>query len=58
MSAGRNKSLGEAVSYLATLGIENASPPQPEDHDGLVLLVSPPGHVITDEMVENAMLDE
>jgi hypothetical protein len=58
VSSGQNKSLGEAVSDLALAGLERARPTSRPSRGGLVLLKSPPGHVITDEMVAEAMLDE
>ncbi|GAA1072162.1 hypothetical protein [Tsukamurella spumae] len=58
VNAGLNASIGEAVSYLATLGIDTTqSPGRPTDR-GLILLPAAPGHVITNDMVEDAMLDE
>ncbi|VDR37624.1 Uncharacterised protein [Tsukamurella paurometabola] len=58
MNAGQNKSIGEAVSELAALGLETATASRrPTDH-GLVMLPSAPDHVITSEMVEDALLDE
>lgn len=58
VSAGLDKSLGEAVSYLATVGLEQSATTPRRARHGLVLLTSPPDHVITDDMVESAMLDE
>jgi hypothetical protein len=58
VNEGQNKSLGEAVSDLALAGLAPAMPsPDPSTGD-LVLLPSVPGHVITDEMVAEAMVDE
>ncbi|MDR3068847.1 MAG: hypothetical protein LBU50_05025 [Cellulomonas sp.] len=54
---GRNRSLGEAVSQLALAGLASEVPQQSRA-SGLVLLPSVPGHVITDEMVAEALLDE
>lgn len=56
-SAGRNHTVGEAVSDLALAGLAAAAPVAVDDH-GLVLMPVVPGHVITDEMVAEAMLDE
>lgn len=58
VSAGKNRNLGEAVSYLATLGLERSEETPQPSRGGLVLLPSPADHVITDEMVESGMLDE
>jgi hypothetical protein len=54
---GRSRSLGEAVSNLALVGLacEASAPPAT---GGLVLLPAAPGHVVTDEMVAEALLDE
>lgn len=58
VNAGLNTSIGDAVSYLATVGLEGtATSPEPSRR-GLVLLPSAPDHVITNEMVEDAMLDD
>jgi len=54
---GRSRSIGEAVSGLALAGLEAEAPRQPTT-GGLVLLPSVPGHVVTDEMVAEALLDE
>ena len=59
VNAGENKSLGEAVSDLALAGLsegDRAAPPT--DSNGLVLLPIAPGHVVTDDMVADALLDE
>ncbi|MCL2736898.1 MAG: hypothetical protein FWD75_09785 [Propionibacteriaceae bacterium] len=53
---GRSRSLGEAVSELALLGLQADTPPPPAD--GLVLLPCAPGHIVTNEMVAEALLDE
>lgn len=59
VSEGRNKSLGEAVSDLALAGLGvSKAPSRRPSRRGLVLLESPVGHVITDEMVAEAMVDE
>ncbi len=58
VSEGQSKSLGEAVSDLALAGLESTKPTQGASRGGLVFLTSPPGHVITDAMVAEAMLDE
>ncbi|GAB89120.1 hypothetical protein [Gordonia rhizosphera] len=51
---GRNKSIGEAVSELAIAGLATTSPVT-TDTNGLVLLPSSPGHVVTDDMVAEAL---
>lgn len=53
---GRNRSIGEAVSQLALAGLMSEVPQSTAG--GLVLLPSVPGHVITDEMVAQALADE
>jgi hypothetical protein len=59
VSAGHNKSLGEAVSELAIAGLSEANRAvPPTERNGLVLLPSTPGHVVTDDMVAEALLDE
>lgn len=58
VNSGQSRTLGEAVSYLATVGLESAAENLPAGHRGLLLLPSAPGHVITNDMVEEAMLDE
>lgn len=58
VNEGKNKSLGEAVSYLATIGLEGTATAPRRVRGGLVLLTSPPDHVITDDMVETALLDD
>lgn len=56
--AGKSKSLGEAVSRLALDGLETESRgPVGVRRNGLLLL-PPADHVITDEMVAEALLDE
>lgn len=57
VNAGLSKSIGEAVSELALEGLAADAPDQPIEN-GLVLLPAVPGHVITDEMVAEALLDE
>ncbi|MCL2422383.1 MAG: hypothetical protein FWD11_00565 [Micrococcales bacterium] len=54
---GRSRSIGEAVSQFALAGLASEVPQQPAT-GGLVLLPSVPGHVVTDEMVAQALLDE
>lgn len=56
--AGVNKTIGEAVSELALSGVDAAAPASVPAADGIVLLRSVPGHVITDEMVAEAMIDD
>jgi len=55
--AGRSRSLGEAVSQLALVGLASAAA-TPTPVGGLVFLPVAPDHVITDQMVAEAMLDE
>lgn len=55
---GQNKSLGEAVSDLALAGLATTTPSHEPSAGDLVLLPSVPNHVITDEMVAEAMVDE
>lgn len=54
---GANRTLGEAVSELALASLESQTPPQPAP-SGLVLLPRVPGHVITNDMVAQALLDD
>ena len=54
---GRNASIGQAVSELAMAGLSSENP-RPTESNGLVQLPSEPGHVVTDEMVARAMLDD
>jgi hypothetical protein len=58
VNGGQNKSLGEAVSDLALAGLAAATPSHEPSTGGLVLLPTVPGHVITDEMIAEAMHDE
>jgi hypothetical protein len=55
VAAGLNRTIGQAVSELALahLALTPADQPVP----GLVLLPTTPGHVITDQMVEEALAD-
>lgn len=57
VNGGLNKSVGEAVSDLAMTGL-TATTPAEAATGGLVFLPSAPGHVVTDQMVAEAMLDE
>ncbi|MEE4024096.1 hypothetical protein V1Y59_13490 [Gordonia sp. PKS22-38] len=57
VNEGRNRSIGEAVSELAIAGMTTGGR-HTADAQGLVLLPSAPGHVITDDMVAQALLDE
>ncbi len=50
---GRNRSIGDAVSELAIAGL--ATGPLTTDTNGLVLLPSSPGHVVTDDLVAEAL---
>ena len=54
---GQYKSLGEAVSALALAGLDSAAQ-VPVTAGGLVLLPAADGHVVTDEMVAAALLDD
>lgn len=54
---GQNKSLGEAVSALALAGLGSEAEVSPAV-GGLVLLPTADGHVVTDKMVAEALLDE
>ncbi|WP_231123453.1 hypothetical protein [Nocardioides sambongensis] len=58
VNEGQNKSLGEAVSALALAGLASTTESRGPSDGGLVLLPSTPGHVITGDMVAEAMLDE
>lgn len=55
--AHRSPSIGAAVSDLALVGLAAESSPAPSV-GGLVLLPAAEGHVITDEMVAEALADE
>ncbi|MEP9390854.1 hypothetical protein ABLE92_11835 [Gordonia sp. VNQ95] len=57
VNEGQNKSIGEAVSELAIAGMSTTQSAS-TDKSGLVLLPAATGHVVTDEMVAQAMLDE
>ncbi|MCL2594213.1 MAG: hypothetical protein FWD83_01645 [Promicromonosporaceae bacterium] len=59
VSAGRCRSIGEAVSVLALAGLQ-VEEQAPAPVSGLLLLPVPGNstHVITNEMVEQAMLDD
>ncbi|CAN5566009.1 hypothetical protein BH23ACT6_BH23ACT6_19870 [soil metagenome] len=51
--------LGQAVSQLALRGYEREQGPSAEVvGDGFPMLPLVPGHVITDEMVEEALADD
>ena len=54
--AGRNRSIGEAISELSLAGLEPIGPKTAAT--GLIMLPAVPGRVITNEMVEEALLDE
>ncbi|MGO1948907.1 MAG: hypothetical protein ACTH1D_04690 [Mycobacteriaceae bacterium] len=58
--SGRNRTLGEALSQLALNGLEHEKHRQlPEsDSSGLSFFPSVPGHVITGDMVTEALDDE
>ena len=54
----RGISLGTAVSELALEGYNAQGPPaRAADDEAIPALPRVPGHVITDEMVENALSD-
>lgn len=57
VAAGLNKSIGEAVSAPALTGLSSTRTDEAST-GGLVLLPVRPGHVVTDEMVVEALLDE
>ena len=54
----RGTTLGSAVSEIALAGLASETPPNPSTPRGLVLLPSTPGHVITDDMVADALADD
>lgn len=54
----RNITLGEAVSELVLAGLESDAPTGVRGANGLLLLPSAPGHVITHEMVAEALADD
>lgn len=58
VNAGQNRSVGEAVSALALTGLAASTSSATTEANGLVLLPTVPGHVITDEMVGEALLDD
>lgn len=51
------RSLGDVISELALVGLRERSSPQSR-RGNLVMLPSSPGHVITNEMVADALADE
>jgi hypothetical protein len=55
--AGQDNSIGEAVSSLALAGLAARGPGE-STSGGLVLLPSVPGHVVTDELVAESLLDD
>lgn len=57
VNEGRSHSIGEAVSEFALIGLEPEMTAPPVNN-GLILLPSAPGHVITNEMVAEALLDD
>ncbi|MFT4218150.1 MAG: hypothetical protein QM619_13345 [Micropruina sp.] len=57
VNEGRNRSIGDAVSELALASLA-APAPAVARADGLVLLPTAPDHLITDELVAEALLDE
>lgn len=50
--------MGRAVSDLALLGLRGSLASNEADEDGLYLIDGPDGHVVTDEMVAQALDDE
>lgn len=56
VSQRQSKSIGAAISELALAGLEAQRRPVPHD-EGLILLPTLDGHIVTDEAVEQA-LDE
>jgi hypothetical protein len=50
--------LGAAVSDLALAGLASETPTRRARRRGLVLLPPEPGHIVTDEMVADALADE
>ena len=57
VTQGLDKSLGAAISDLALAGLAATQTPSPSAV-GLVLFPPAHGHVLTDEMVAEALLDE
>jgi len=57
VSHGTNRSIGEAVSEIALMGLQLDEAALPTT-GGLVLLPVKPGHVVTSEMVTEALQDE
>jgi len=57
VNQGRSDSIGEAVSALALAGLELETS-VPPSAGGLVLLPTAPGHVVTTEMVAEALANE
>jgi len=57
VNVGVNRSIGDAVSEFALLGLESLDL-EPPTTSGLVLLPAVPGRVITNEMVGEALADE
>ena len=53
---GRNRTIGEAISELALAGLQSQKPPI--ETPGPVLLPTVEGHIITNEMAAEALLDE
>lgn len=54
----RGETLGSTVSQLALAGLAGEAAPMGPKRDGLVLLPGTPGHVITDDMVADALADD
>lgn len=57
VNAGANKSIGDAISALALASLRE-QPATEATTNGLTLLPSASGQVITDEMVAEALLDD
>lgn len=54
----RGTTIGQEVSALALAGLSSKSAGRTRRRHGLVLLPGPSGHVVTDEMVSDALLEE
>lgn len=54
----RGMTLGAAVSELALAGLGLDEPTEQPTRNGLVLLPQTPGHIITEQMVDDALAEE
>ncbi len=54
----RGTSVGEEISQLALRALEAERSPRLVPRNGLLVLPATPGHVITDEMVADALDEE